>query len=105
MAFHDNTRLNAAFSTTHGAAVAGTIDEPERENYSAAGIIDHGVEVNDEHNGIIIRSTTVEFRKADLADPDAGLRRGTTFLVGEKTYHIEELLSESTYTLTYYCTK
>jgi len=105
MAFHNNANLDAAFNTVFGAADLGTVTPPEGEAYNAACIVKRDVEINNEDSGIVLRTTTLEFRKVDLASSSAGLLRATTVLVLGKTHYIESLIEETTYTVTYYCTK
>lgn len=105
MAFHNNASLDAAFDTTYGAADPATVSPAVGDSYTAPCILKRDVEINDDSNGIVLRVTTLEFRKADLADPSAALLRGTLVVVGSKTHYIEELVQETTYTVTYYCTK
>ena len=105
MPFHDNAGLDAAFNTTYGAAYVATVTPLVGDAYDAPAILSYDVEMHDDNHGITQRTTTLEFRKADLADPSAGLLRGTTVLANGRTFYIEEMLAESTYTLTYYTTK
>lgn len=101
MPFHDSTMLDAHFDTDSGFAWASTVTPGVGEAYSAPCIVEKDVEFIDEDSGIRNRVTLLEFRKADLADSAAGLVQGDTALVDDRTYTIQSLESESTYTLKY----
>ena len=102
MPFHTSSSLDAAFDTTHGAAYSTTITPLNGDPaYTAPGILEKNVEVLDESQGIRDRITTIEFRKADLADAAAGLLRNDSVLIDGTTYKIKELDEESDYVLTY----
>lgn len=101
MAFHKNSDLDAAFDSTSGFADDCTISEPERAEYSATAIFAKGVEVTSSGSGLVDRVDTLEFRKADLQDPDGGLLKRSEVILGDRRFRIAELLDETTYTMIY----
>jgi len=102
--FHDETFLDAHFDTSSGFAYASTVTPGVGDAYSAPCMVEKDVEFLDENSGIRQRVTLLEFRKSDLADSDAGLVQGDSVLIGTRTYTIQSLESESTYTLKYFVT-
>lgn len=102
MPIHDSSLVDAAFDTTTGFAYSATINEPGEAvaDYTANVIRQHDVDVMSEESGIQVRTNTLEIRKADLNE-STGLPRDTLVTLDGTTYTIEQLLEESTYTLTY----
>ena len=101
MPFHDSTMLDAAFDATSGFAWNCTISEPDRANYSTTAILQLDVEIFDEDSGLTNRTKTLELRKSTLADQAAGLVVNSVVTIGSRSYRIQQLIAESTYTLTY----
>lgn len=104
MPFHSDAGLDAAFDTSYGSATDGSVVVDGGDNYAVAVIVQKDVDTLDETSGIEGRSTLLEFRKSGLADSSAGLLIGTQVIIGSRTYTIQNLESESTYTLIYFVT-
>lgn len=104
MPFHSDQGLDAAFNTTYGSATAGLVVVDGGDDYDVAAVVHKDVETLDDASGIEGRSTLLEFRKSELADPNAGLLMGTQVTIGTRTYTIQNLESESTYTMAYFVT-
>ena len=104
MPFHDSSILDPVFDTESGFAWACTVTPGVGSAYSAPAIREMEVEVVDEDSGIRQRVTLLEFRKSDLANPTVGLVQGDTALVDGRTYTIQSLEEETTYTYKYFAT-
>jgi hypothetical protein len=104
MPFHSSSDLDAAFDTVGGFAWSSTVTPVSGSVYTAPAIIEKDVEFIDEDSGIRNRVTLLEFRKSDLADSEAGLSQGDRAQVGTRTYIIQSLEKETTYTMKYFVT-
>lgn len=101
MAFHSSSSLDAAFNTVRGAAKSATVAESGQDSYTAPCIPKYGIEILEENSGLRDRTTTLEFRKADLLTPTNGLARGATVTIGTNVFTIQQLIVETTYTYIY----